>query len=741
MYGSGDAWTSSSSSATASSLRSSTSCSPSSWPSTSSSSTSPSSSAPAPSSSSSLPFTLAQLASFRALTTAGSLEAAADATGRHPTKLAATVGRLERDLGFALLAPPPPGSSGHPGGSSAADADEGGSGTGAAQQILASGAPLRLSPAGALLDRYAERLLSLGADALAATRDARELRTGEVYLAASQTTGVYFLPRLIGEFKRAHPGVALQLAVENTRRCCAAVARGEADIALVGGEVPADLAKLLRVEEYAEDEVVLILPPGHEAARRAAKEQQQQQKEEEEKNGSSSGGGGGGSSLAVTTRGSIDVSQLPSLRFVSLHKSSTVQAIRARLEAAGLDWRSLPVVLEVNSVEAIKGAVEAGLGAAFVSAAAVAKEARPGGSLVALRVRGAELRRKLLCVTDPERYLPRAARQFAVEQCGLAVDDRGFVTGSRREKGSESGGGSGGGGREPSGPSSPPSSSSPPPGVPAAGCTRYPHLAGRSPPLSELGGPGSAPRGRAGCPPPSGPARSMPGMVNENASPAEEEAFFPAGGAPPPISSLPLPPPPPAPSSPSSSLCELPFTLAQLAALQAVARTGSGVAAALTLGVSQPAVSKAIAALEAGLACGALLKPGRRGGPTSLTEAGAALLPHAERALAAAREAARALSDLGAAHAGSVRLGASQTVGTYVMPRLLAAFRRANPRVTAQLVVDSSSAVCAAVASGVRFLSLSLSLSLSFFHFSFRSFFLETRKTNCVLTRPFLSSS
>jgi DNA-binding transcriptional LysR family regulator len=151
----------------------------------------------------------------------------------------------------------------------------------------------------------------------------------------------------------------------------------------------------------------------------------------------------------------------------------------------------------------------------------------------------------------------------------------------------------------------------------------------------------------------------------------------------------------PSPStSRSSSLCELPFTLAQLAALQAVARTGSGVAAALTLGVSQPA-------LESGLACGALLKPGRRGGPTSLTEAGAALLPHCERTLAAAREAARALSDLRAADAGSVRLGASQTVGTYVMPRILAAFRRANPRVTAQLVVDSSSAVCAAVASGV----------------------------------------
>ena len=272
------------------------------------------------------------------------------------------------------------------------------------------------------------------------------MRTGEVYLAASQTTGVYVLPKLIGEFKAAHPGVALQLAVENTRRCCAAVARGEADIALVGGEVPADLARLLRVEEYAEDEVVLILPPGHEAAKRAAKEQEEQEEEERAK-ASSSESGSSERGPAVATCGSIDVSELPSLRYVSLHKSSTVQAIHTRLEAAGLDWRSLPVVLEVNSVEAIKGAVEAGLGAAFVSAAAVAKEARIG-SLCALRVRGAELTRKLLCVTDPERYLPRAARQFAVEQCGLAVDERGFVRGRRssRKGGEESkvaGGGDG----------------------------------------------------------------------------------------------------------------------------------------------------------------------------------------------------------------------------------------------------------------------------------------------------------
>lgn len=39
----------------------------------------------------------------------------------------------------------------------------------------------------------------------------------------------------------------MHLQVENTRRCCAAVARGEVNIAIVGGEVPKELEHLIQV--------------------------------------------------------------------------------------------------------------------------------------------------------------------------------------------------------------------------------------------------------------------------------------------------------------------------------------------------------------------------------------------------------------------------------------------------------------------------------------------------------------
>ena len=54
-------------------------------------------------------------------------------------------------------------------------------------------------------------------------------------------------------------------------------------------------------------------------------------------------------------------------------------------------------------MEAIKSAVEANLGAAFVSATAVAKE-KELGNLAVLRIQDIPLSRTLLCVTDPARY-------------------------------------------------------------------------------------------------------------------------------------------------------------------------------------------------------------------------------------------------------------------------------------------------------------------------------------------------
>ena len=60
------------------------------------------------------------------------------------------------------------------------------------------GKPIQPTAAGTLLLRYTERMMSLASDAVAAANDLQEVRMGTMYVGASQTTGVYLMPKLIG---------------------------------------------------------------------------------------------------------------------------------------------------------------------------------------------------------------------------------------------------------------------------------------------------------------------------------------------------------------------------------------------------------------------------------------------------------------------------------------------------------------------------------------------------------------
>jgi DNA-binding transcriptional LysR family regulator len=120
-----------------------------------------------------------------------------------------------------------------------------------------------------------------------------------------------------------------------------------------------------------------------------------------------------------------------------------------------------------------------------------------------------------------------------------------------------------------------------------------------------------------------------------------------------------------------------------LEVFRTVARHGSITAAAQALRYTQPAVSRQIAALEAQTGT-RLFDRLPRG--VSLTEAGRRLLPHAEAVLdrlATARLELDALRGLGA---GRVRVGAFPTAVAALVPRALAAFRQAHPKVAQSLV-------------------------------------------------------
>jgi DNA-binding transcriptional LysR family regulator len=131
--------------------------------------------------------------------------------------------------------------------------------------------------------------------------------------------------------------------------------------------------------------------------------------------------------------------------------------------------------------------------------------------------------------------------------------------------------------------------------------------------------------------------------------------------------------------------------LRHLAALEAVARTGSFGRAAGELGYTQSAVSQQIAQLERIVGQQLFDRPGGPR-PVQATEAGLLLLGHAD-AIVARLDAARAdMAALAEGAAGTLRVGIYQSVGARLLPTLVRRFRAQWPRVSVRVREESEAA-------------------------------------------------
>lgn len=139
------------------------------------------------------------------------------------------------------------------------------------------------------------------------------------------------------------------------------------------------------------------------------------------------------------------------------------------------------------------------------------------------------------------------------------------------------------------------------------------------------------------------------------------------------------------------------MTLEQLRIFVFVAERLHMTRAAEALGLTQSAVSAAVAALEAG--CGVKLFD-RVGRGLALTEAGRVFLPEATAVLLRARGAEQALADLTGLKTGALTVAASQTVATYWLPPLLARFAEAHPGVTLTMIAGNTAEAASAVVEG-----------------------------------------
>ena len=114
-----------------------------------------------------------------------------------------------------------------------------------------------------------------------------------------------------------------------------------------------------------------------------------------------------------------------------------------------------------------------------------------------------------------------------------------------------------------------------------------------------------------------------------------------------------------------------------------VVRSGSFSKAADVLRISQPAISKGVRDFELQLGCRLLDRSPRGVKPT---REGVALMRHADVLFAAERSAEEELRALRSLDSGSLRIGASTTIATYLLPDFLGAFHKAHPGIDLHLV-------------------------------------------------------
>ena len=241
---------------------------------------------------------------------------------------------------------------------------------------------ITLTRQGVILLNYANKLAALVAEAESELSANETEVSGELSFGVSTTIAQYVLPRLLQAFLAEHPRVQFLLRSGNTSEIVQLLLDCKISIGLIEG--PAR-DRGVRAEPFMEDELILITPP-------------------------------------IVSPDRLSRPQLLACTLLMREQGSgSRRVVESALEKAGFKLKSFQKVMDLDSTEAIKSAVEAGLGVGFVSRWAVTKELELNTLKVA-QVSGLHILRSfsLISPTGPEPKGPAGAfRNFTLERARL----------------------------------------------------------------------------------------------------------------------------------------------------------------------------------------------------------------------------------------------------------------------------------------------------------------------------------
>lgn len=208
---------------------------------------------------------------------------------------------------------------------------------------------ISLTEAGNKVFAYADRIFELYTEMENSVREMTGEISGSLTIGASTTIAEYMLPALLGDFRNQYPEVSIHLKVSNTEGIVSMVENNTIDLGVV--EAPVSNKNLV-VEKCRDDRLVAIVPPKH----------------------------------PLSGKPAVSKEELLEHPFICREEGSgTREVINEYICQSEQGTQALSIAMELGSPEAVKGAVEAGMGVSIVSYATIQKELRLG-TLLALKL-------------------------------------------------------------------------------------------------------------------------------------------------------------------------------------------------------------------------------------------------------------------------------------------------------------------------------------------------------------------
>lgn len=233
------------------------------------------------------------------------------------------------------------------------------------------GKKIYLSEAGQEFQRYSRNILQQLMEAESVIEDLKGLRHGKLTISVASTAS-YFMPQLLGRFNKQFPGITISLNVTNRETLLQQLAHNEMDVAVMG-RPPADLG--LEAISFMENPLVIIAPASHPLAQEKS------------------------IPLARIQQESFLVREQGSGTRIAMERFFTEQGIR------------LTTGIEMSTNEAIKQAVQAGMGLGILSLNTIGLELETK-RLVVLDVESFPIRRHWYIVHRQGRRLSTVAQAF-----------------------------------------------------------------------------------------------------------------------------------------------------------------------------------------------------------------------------------------------------------------------------------------------------------------------------------------